>query len=305
MKKILACVLALTMVLSLGITAFAVATPAPVLEVAAVLRDDGKVQVSIDIPAKSYLTNGKWLLKYNATTLEYDAAASAAQKEEVESVGTYGVTEAGIVSIGYMIDTRLTKAKSLAVCVFSVIDTNATSADFTLVPDGVKVCDDTDTEGTSAYAVTPANIAKNVVLKAGGTTKLDDAAEKVVKEIEDILAGGKVDTSKLNLGALASAFTNSDIDAILAKLKAGEFGGLTLDQVKAALNSILSQLKGETSSNNTPSSTNKTPSNTKKTETTKKSGDSLSGVGDAGIALAATVCLAAAAAFVMAKKKKD
>ena len=111
--------------------------------------------------------------------------------------------------------------------------------------------------------------------------------------------------------------SEEELKAILDKIDNG-----TLDDIKKALQSVFGgaditdlynkilNLFGKGTTTTAPvggvTTTKGSGSTTAKTgTTTAKGGSKIDKTGDVGIALAATVCLAAAAAFVLTKKKED
>ena len=68
----------------------------------------------------------------------------------------------------------------------------------------------------------------------------------LIGQIEAIINSGNVDVTTINLGSFGIVFSTSDINAVLASIKAGNYYGLTAEQVKAGLRYVLANINQST-----------------------------------------------------------
>ena len=326
MKKILACVLALTMVLGMSSMAMAAdeapyvakkTTAAPVLTLDAVYDEAAKtITATANIPAEALVTNADWTVTYDKAVLEYDVSAS--EKAARAAQGVYGLAGDDL-NIAYMNATGSFEAVKLAVMIFKVTDTSVADTTITLKTNALKVIDEDDMKGADPYLVTCVDAVAKVTINAAANVTttaapvVDDKTKSLIEEIKALLKGGTdVDLEgNESLKGLFEAFGNADIDEILDKISGGNLGGLDLSAIKGFLETIKGLLGGgggDVATTAAPKPTAAKPATKSTTKAATTSGGKKGGIddtGDAGIALAATVCLAAAAAFVMSRKKKE
>lgn len=238
-------------------------------------------------------------------------------------------------SFGWISSNGVTKssARDLFYITFNVINTSKAATSVSLHVDEFRTDD-----GVDANDITSSQLVDNKVINfafpegtppaEGGdpteTTNPNGGASigeinSLLDLIRAILEGNGASFGDF-ADAIANILGNAEITDIIEQLVDGNISiseafkniledmGINLDGLKEILNKIIEFLKGlirGDDDNKTTTATTK-PSGSSGEETTAKGSSSGSEeMGDVGIAIAATVCLAATAAFVLTRKKKE
>ena len=329
MKKILACVLAMALALGMVPVALGAYNPGVTAEIK---KSGNTITVTVKLPAVTKLTACVVSVEFDPDVVsipddEAGYAATRTVEGEPDPVPyfsgehTGGIPEGvdNIVKNAYANGGSVTKTEvtPFAVFTFTVTDPAAEEAGFivnleqfyaegTTIADGegmpvltktVAIADDSGDDGDGAdEAAELAQKIKDFLKQFGlGFLLEDETINKMIEQFADLFGGG---------------FSVDDVMEIINSIIDGDFGGFTIDEIieffTDLINRIMELINPTTAAPPTPSSNNTTDTETETEETT--SGDPEDGdhtPGDAGIALAVTVCLAAAAAFVLARKKED
>ena len=314
MKKVLACAVALALVLCMVPMAFA-ANPDVKLttEVA-----DGKVMVTITAPVTEKLTGLSFFVKFDDAVLEYSGFETAGRTIEGEVYPNFtgsivaGLAEGKTDTCSFAWthpDSLNVTAKKAEIGTFTLTikDTAAETTEVTLVMREFKTIAENIITTDTAYPATPVTLKAPAGTTDGPTDGTTEAPGKTdLDKLKDaITEAGLTMPSEEELKDILNKINNGTPDDIKDALQS-VFAGLDIDEL---YNKILNLFgKGTTTTTGAPgaNTTTKTGSTTTKTgTTTAKANSKLDKTGDVGIALAATVCLAAAAAFVLTKKKED
>lgn len=228
-------------------------------------------------------------------------------------------------------------AKDFAYITFKVLDTSATSTTVNLYVNEFNTDDGNDDNEVSSTVLDESKIIKfdfseletTESSSEEETTDTADAEDvnDLLQMLKDLLKGNGVSFEDY-LDAVVNVLGNADITDMIEQLLGGDFSldggfldklqdlGLDFGALEDILNTIIDFFKGLFGGDNgdetKPASTTQTAVITtqqaSETDPATTSGGSQQGsepTGDAGIALAATVCVAAAAAFALTRKKKE
>ena len=313
MKKVLACAVALALVLCMVPMAFA-ANPDVKLttEVA-----DGKVMVTITSPVIDELTGLSFFVKFDSNVLEYSGFEPAGETVKGKLYANFAGYVAGLAeSTTDTCSFAWTNAESINVdadtavigtFTLTIKDTAAETTNVTLVMREFKTASENVITTDTAYAATPVTLKAPAGTTDGPTDGTTEAPGKTaLDKLKDaITEAGLTMPSEEELKAILDKIDNGTLDDIKKALQS-VFGGADITDL---YNKILN-LFGKGTTTTAPvggvTTTKGSGSTTAKTgTTTAKGGSKIDKTGDVGIALAATVCLAAAAAFVLTKKKED
>ncbi|HZK21466.1 MAG TPA: hypothetical protein VFC76_04220 [Oscillospiraceae bacterium] len=352
MKKIIACVVAVAMLLSLMPMAFAGDYVAKhTTESLNVIVEANKVGeqviVKLKIPANSYLGAGDWEVFYDAEELKYNDADTKTQSkaDKPEGFVTYNANTEGLIKIGIITDTREEDPATILAMVFDIIDDTVKNTTITIKTKIAEVCDADDVYGDDAYEVDVEDIEKIVVINDVEETEpeetepeetepeetepeetepaLPDNVLEIIKQIEDffneyglgfLLEVPEVRKAIENIARIIGG--DMDLEDIIEELNKSLEGfkdildemGLPLPSIDEIIEFIMGLFGGGDNPSPNPSTTT-TSSNgdvdddDNNIDDNDENGDKQ--LGDAGIALAVSVCLTAAAAFVITKKKHD
>lgn len=143
-----------------------------------------------------------------------------------------------------------------------------------------------------------------------------ESTNALVQIIRDLLAGNGV-TFEDYADAILNLVGNAEITDMIEQLVDGAFSigdafleilkglGLDFDSFEDILNSIIDFFEGIFGGGDDDTTKAQATTNAANATTSAGSVSGSEGTGDAGIALAATVCVAAAATFVLTRKKRD
>lgn len=243
-------------------------------------------------------------------------------------------------SFGWISNSGVSKngARDMFYITFSVIDTTKTETSYTVNVEEFRTDD-----GDDANDVTTTLLVENKVVNflfpediipetteptsddVAGDTSADDI-NLLLDVIRDLLNGNGVTFADF-ADAIANMIGNAEITDIIEQLVDGNVDisdlfqnildglGIDFSFLEDLLNKIIEFLKNlfnggdETDAPVTPSTTDSVimsdPSTADDDTTSPGSTDGSEETGDAGIALAATICVAASAAFVLTRKKKE
>ncbi len=243
-------------------------------------------------------------------------------------------------SFGMVVSEPLTKnnSRDFAYLTFEVIDSSKTSTTLNFYADEFKTQDGDDTNDISATTLIKSSIVR-LDLPAestnpsstepggsdasdGGTTKAPSVSDinALIEKIKELLNNNGA-SIKDYIDAIINIIGNADIADMIEQLIGGNIDigegfldwlknlGIDFGSFEEILNKILEFFKNIFN----PGGDSSKPSNVLTTHaggndlntTSKGSQNGSENTGDAGIALAATVCVAAAAAFVLTRKKKE
>lgn len=226
-------------------------------------------------------------------------------------------------------------AKDFAYITFKVLDTTATSTTVNLYVNEFNTDDGNPDNEVSSTVLDESKIIKfdfsglepTETPSGEETTEAADAEDvnDLLQMLKDLLAGNGVSFSDY-VDAVVNVLGNADITDMIEQLLGGDFSldggfldklqdlGLDFGMLEDILNTIIDFFKGLFNNDNgdetKPADTTAVLSTQQASEAdpATTSGGSQQGsepTGDAGIALAATVCVAAAAAFALTRKKKE
>ena len=143
-----------------------------------------------------------------------------------------------------------------------------------------------------------------------------ESTNALIKIIRDLLSGNGV-TFEDYADAILNLVGNAEITDMIEQLVDGAFSisdafleilkglGLDFDSFEDILNAIIDFFMGLFGGEEDDDTTAQATTNAANATTSAGSSSGSEGTGDAGIALAATVCVAAAATFVLTRKKKE
>jgi len=311
MKKVLACAVALALVLCMVPMAFA-ANPA--LRVEAVV-DGSTVTATVYCPIQENLVGFSFFLRFDPTVLTLAGSKMADRDVEGEMLKYFdgecglaiGTTDTCTCAWTTTSTKNVSRETPIAVFTFKVINADAETTNLTLEVNEYKIDGEVIIGSNTPYAATPVTLKAPAGTTDGPTDGTTEAPGKTdLDKLKDaITEAGLTMPSEEELKAILNKIDNGTLDDIKEALQS-VFAGSNIDEL---YNKILNLFgKGTTTTTGAPgaNTTTKTGSTTTKTgTTTAKANSKLDKTGDVGIALAATVCLAAAAAFVLTKKKED
>ena len=310
MKKVLACAVALALVLCMVPMAFA-ANPA--LRVEAVV-DGSTVTATVYCPIQENLVGFSFFLKFDPTVLTLESSKMADRDVEGEMLKYFdgecglaiGTTDTCTCAWTTTSTKNVSRETPIAVFTFTVINADAETTNLTLEVNEYKIDGEVIIGSNTPYAATPVTLKTPVITTEGPTSGTTKAPTTDLDKLKDLIAkAGLTMPSEAELSALLNKIDNGTLDDIKAALSS-LFGGADItdlyNKILAAFGrgtTTTAPVGGVTTTKGSGSTTAKTGT------TTAKGGSKIDKTGDVGIALAATVCLAAAAAFVLTKKKED
>ena len=296
--------------------------------------------VAITVPAVKKLTGVNLYVKFDPEVLAVKNADLAGSYDVDDNYNAYfnGVAVNGYktgtnneYSFGWISNGGVTKngARDIFYITFSVIDTTKTETSYSVYVEEFRTDDGNDgNDVTSTLLVEnkvvnflfPEDIVPETTQSATGNGAGDGTSASDINVlldlIRDMLNGNGVTFADF-ADAIANMLGNAEITDIIEQLVDGnvdisdlfqnilESLGLDFSMLEDLLNKIIEFLKSlfdgddETKA---PTSSTTVPN----LETTAEgSSQGSEETGDAGIALAATICVAASAAFVLTRKKKE
>lgn len=345
MKKVLAVLLAVLLVAGIMPTAFAVATPglatrviegsydAAALEVSSVTTDTFTVVVKS--PAITKLVGLNMFVDFDTEQLKVVNAGPVGTEDEDGNFNPNfsGEWAHGLksnkyqYSFGFISTSGVTKksAKDLVYITFKIIDSTQPSTTINLYINEFLTEDGNDsneiiTTTLAESQIITLNLPEPITTDPNAEETTDTPADAestnaLIKIIRDLLSGNGV-TFEDYADAILNLIGNAEITDMVEQLVDGAFSisdafleilkglGLDFDSFEDILNAIIDFFMGLFGGGD---DTTKAEATTNAANATTSAGSSSGseGTGDAGIALAATVCVAAAATFVLTRKKKE
>lgn len=344
MKKILAVLLAVLIVASIMPSALAVATPGLATRVIEGSYDEAALTVTsvttdtftvvVKCPAVTKLVGLSMFVDFDTEQLKVlEAGPVGAEDADGNFVPNFsGEWAHGLksnkyqYSFGFISTSGVTKksAKDLIYVTFKIIDSTQPSATINLYINEFLTEDGNDsneiiTTTLVESQVITLNLPEPITTNPNAEETTDTPADAgstnaLIQVIRDLLAGNGV-TFEDYADAILNLVGNAEITDMIEQLVDGAFSisdafleilkglGLDFDSFEDILNAIIDFFEGlfgggdETDAQATTNAANAT--------TSAGSSSGSEGTGDAGIALAATVCVAAAATFVLTRKKKE
>ncbi len=241
------------------------------------------------------------------------------------------------MGIGIAETTGISKssAKDFAFITFKVLDTSATSTTVNLYVNEFTTNDGNDDNDVSSTVLDESKIIKfdfseletTEPSSEEETTETADAEDvnDLLQMLKDLLKGNGVSFEDY-FDAVVNVLGNADITDMIEQLLGGDFSldggfldklqdlGLDFGMLEDILNTIIDFFKGLFNPDNKDNTkvddstaviTTQQASDADPATTSGGSQQGSEPTGDAGIALAATVCVAAAAAFALTRKKKE
>ena len=232
-------------------------------------------------------------------------------------------------SFGFISTSGVTKksAKDLVYITFKIIDSTQPSTTINLYINEFLTEDGNDsneiiTTTLAESQIITLNLPEMITTNPNAEETTDTPADAestnaLIKIIRDLLSGNGV-TFEDYADAILNLIGNAEITDMVEQLVDGAFSisdafleilkglGLDFDSFEDILNSIIDFFEGLFGGGEEEDTT-KAQATTNAANATTSAGSSSGseGTGDAGIALAATVCVAAAATFVLTRKKKE
>ena len=296
--------------------------------------------VAVKVPAVKKLTGVNFYFSYDPAVLSVVGAGAAGTEDEDGNFTAYfnGIAVHGQktgsdseYSFGWISNNGVTKkaARDIFYITFNVLDTTKTDTAINLYVEEFRT-DDGDDENDVTSTLLAENMAvsflfpegtppatSEVVDDEGGEGDASaDTINTLLDLIRDMLAGNGVTFADL-ADAIANMLGNAEITDIIEQLVDGNVSisdmfkqileglGIDFNDLEDILNKIIDfimGLFGGDDDTKAPATTGAAPN----LETTAEgSSQGSEETGDAGIALAATICVAASAAFVLTRKKKE
>ena len=346
MKKFLAVLLAVMVVVGIMPTAFAVATPglatriiegpynANASSVTAVTTDT--FTIIVKCPAVTKLVGLNMFVDFDTEQLKVlEAGPVGAEDADGNFVANFsGEWAHGLksnkyqYSFGFISTSGVSKkaAKDLIYVTFKVIDSTRPATTINIYINEFLTEDGNDenevvTTVLAESQIVTLNLPEQITTNPNEVETTDDPADAestnaLVQIIRDLLSGNGV-TFEDYADAILNLVGNAEITDMIEQLVDGAFSigdafleilkglGLDFDSFEDILNAIIDFFEGIFGGGD-DTTANQTTNGAGSDDTTSAGSVSGSeGTGDAGVALAATVCVAAAATFVLTRKKKE
>ena len=291
--------------------------------------------VAVNVPAVNNLMGVNLYFRFDPAVLTVADAGLAGTTDENGNVTAFfnGLPVNGYkrgsnseYSFGWASGTGESKAAASDIfyITFNVINTTVTDTSINLYVDEFLTADGDDSNDISVSRIvsndiicfmfpanTPPAEGTTSVVDGESSTTADDI-NNLLQVIRDLLAGNGATFGDF-IDALVNLYGNAELMDIIEQLVDGNIDisdafqnildklGLAFDFLEDLLNKIIEFLKNLFGGGEEAEST--TAANPETTSPGSSSGSEETG--DAGIALAATVCVAASAAFVLTRKKKE
>lgn len=301
--------------------------------------------VAVKVPAVKKLTGVNLYFAFDSAVLSVANAGAAGAEDEDGNFNAYfnGISVNGYktgsdseYSFGWISNNGVTKnsARDIFYVTFNVLDTSKTDTAINLYIEEFRT-DDGDDSNDVTSTLLAENMAVSFLFPEGTPPVTSDDAEgegegegetsadainALLDLIRDMLNGNGVTFADL-ADAIANVIGNAEITDIIEQLVDGNVDisdmfqqildglGIDFSILEDLLNKIIDFLLGLFGGDDEPTTsatTAPTVEDTTNLETTAEgSSQGSEETGDAGIALAATVCVAASAAFVLTRKKKE
>ncbi len=231
-------------------------------------------------------------------------------------------------SFGFISTSGVTKksAKDLVYITFKIIDSTQPSTTINLYINEFLTEDGNDsneiiTTTLAESQIITLNLPEPITTDPNAEDTTDapadaDSTNALIKVIRDLLSGNGV-TFEDYADAILNLVGNAEITDMIEQLVDGAFSisdafleilkglGLDFDSFEDILNAIIDFFVGLFGGDEDDTTKAQATTNAANATTSAGSSSGSEGTGDAGIALAATVCVAAAATFVLTRKKKE
>ena len=343
MKKFLAVILAIMLVVGIMPTAFAVATPGlatrviegpyskDALGVTSVTSET--FTIVIKSPAVTKLVGLNMFVDFDTEQLKVVEAGPVGTTDEDGNfkANFSGEWAHGLksnkyqYSFGFISTSGVTKknATDLIYVTFKVIDSTRPTTTINLYINEFLTEDGNDenevvTTTLAESQIITLNLPEEITTDPNAEDTTDTPADAestnaLIQVIRDLLSGNGV-TFEDYADAILNLVGNAEITDMIEQLVDGAFSigdaflkmlqdlGLDFDSFEDILNAIIDFFEGLFNGDDT---TAQQTTNAANATTSAGSVSGSEGTGDAGIALAATVCVAAAATFVLTRKKKE
>lgn len=339
MKKILACVVAVAMLLSLMPMTFA-AEAADYGIIAEAVKDGDKITVTVSLPAVTALVSCAVSVAFDPAVVSIPLLADYAAEREIEGemVDYFaGYWEGGFVDgrddlvvTAFMGTADKYVVTKFAQFVFTIIDDTVKETDFTVTlekyedNDATKKLDDED-EGVLIDVLTVG------ISDGSGDPEETEKPDELPENVQELIRQIKEQLDSVGLGFLEQLPLADEAIVYIARIIGGdleleeiieilsrdfEIPGIGSVNLPDLLNQLMDTIMGLFGGGNTdtPTTTKPTTNNggngsdddtDDTTAAVDENNDGNKPLGDAGIALAVSVCLAAGAAFVITKKKEN
>ena len=298
--------------------------------------------VAVKVPAVKKLTGVNLYFAFDPAVLSVVGAGAAGTEDEDGNFNAYfnGISVNGYktgsnseYSFGWISNNGVTKnaARDIFYITFNVLDTSKTDTAINLYIEEFRT-DDGDDENDVTSTLLAENKVVSFLFPEGTPPATTEGAEgegegegdtsasdinALLDLIRDMLAGNGVTFADL-ADAIANMLGNAEITDIIEQLVDGNVDisdmfqqileglGLDFSDLEDLLNKIIDFIMGLFGGDDETKAPEKTTAAAPNLETTAEgSSQGSEETGDAGIALAATICVAASAAFVLTRKKKE
>lgn len=341
MKKILAVVLAVTLCFGMVPVAFAETTSIPAFTYKVTNNNDGTFTMTVVSPAVTKLTGANLYFRFDPKAVEVvksetgPATATTTGGDTVDNfsgVWVNGLKEGtdNKYGFGFVSSDGVTKtgAKDMIEITFKVLDPSAKSTTVQMYLDEFKTDDGTANDITSTVLAGSKTVS--IDNQAGGetdnTTTTSDGNTTttgidlhtfgdLIEKIKELLSSNDKNFDDY-INAIKNMIGSGDITDIIGKLVSGDLDigqglkdllkkyNIDYSSFEGILNQVVDFFKGLFGGDSGTTTTVTATDVTNNGGNNNGGNGSASKTGDAGIALAATVCTAAAAAFVLTVRKK-
>ena len=297
--------------------------------------------VAVTVPAVKKLTGVNLYVSFDSAVLAVKDAGLAGSYDSDDNYNAFfnGIAVNGYktgtdneYSFGWISNGGVTKnsARDIFYITFSVIDTTKTETSYSVYAEEFRTDDGNDdndvvttvlAENKVVNFLFPEDVVPETTLPSGDdATGGDTSASDInilLDLIRDMLNGNGVTFADF-ADAIANMLGNAEITDIIEQLVDGNVDisdlfqnileglGLDFSMLEDLLNKIIDFLMGLFGGDDETKAPSTTAAAAPNLETTAEgSSQGSEETGDAGIALAATICVAASAAFVLTRKKKE
>lgn len=296
--------------------------------------------VAVTVPAVKKLTGVNLYVTFDPAVLAVKDAGLAGEYDAEDNYNAYfsGIAVNGYktgtnneYSFGWISNGGVTKssARDIFYITFSVLDTTKTETSYSVYVEEFRTDDGNDTNDVTSTLLVenkvvnflfPDDVVPETTAAGDDATSGDTSAADInvlLDLIRDLLNGNGVTFADF-ADAIANMLGNAEITDIIEQLVDGNVDisdmfqqildglGFDFSALEDILNKIIDFIKGLFGGDDeTKASTSTTVAAPNYETTAEGSSQGSEETGDAGIALAATVCVAASAAFVLTRKKKE
>lgn len=297
--------------------------------------------VAVTVPAVKKLTGVNLYVTFDPAVLTVKDAGLAGEYDAEDNYKAYfsGIAVNGYktgtnneYSFGWISNGGVTKssARDIFYITFSVLDTTKTETSYNVYVEEFRTDDGDDTNDVTSTLLVenkvvnflfPDDVVPETTESTSDDVTSDDTSASDINAlldlIRDMLNGNGVTFADF-ADAIANMLGNAEITDIIEQLVDGNvdisdmfqniLDGLGLDfgSLEDILNKIIEFIKGLFGGDDETKAPVSTTAAAPNLETTAEgSSQGSEETGDAGIALAATICVAASAAFVLTRKKKE